>query len=253
MPSQNENPEATPAPTGEPQGQGAEPAPKPVDVARKNRVFCNRNLRMDSIEMIGFDMDYTLALYHQDKLERAVDRADAREAGREHGLPRGRSARSRYDPQLGDPRADGRSPARQRLQDGPARVRRSLLPRLSRARSRDSAGRSTATRRSTCRADRFDWIDTLFASARGGDVRDARRLLRPHGRATVDYDKLFGDIRDAHRRGAPRRHAEDVDQRGPRRRTSSRIRLLGETLHKFRSSGKKLFLLTNSLWDYTTS
>jgi FMN phosphatase YigB (HAD superfamily) len=27
--------------------------------------------------------------------------------------------------------------------------------------------------------------------------------------------------------------------------------LLAETLHKFRSSGKKLFLLTNSLWDYT--
>src|SRR5512139_609638 len=41
-----------------------------IDVARKNRVFCNRNLRMDSIEMIGFDMDYTLALYHQDKLEK---------------------------------------------------------------------------------------------------------------------------------------------------------------------------------------
>ena len=28
--------------------------------------------------------------------------------------------------------------------------------------------------------------------------------------------------------------------------------LLGETLHKFRSSGKKLFLLTNSLYDYTS-
>src|SRR5215203_3947182 len=41
-----------------------------IDVARKNRVFCNRNLRMDTIEMIGFDMDYTLALYHQDRLER---------------------------------------------------------------------------------------------------------------------------------------------------------------------------------------
>ena len=40
-----------------------------IDVARKNRVFCNRNLRMDTIEMIGFDMDYTIALYHQDRLE----------------------------------------------------------------------------------------------------------------------------------------------------------------------------------------
>src|SRR3954463_3597257 len=40
-----------------------------IDVSRKNRVFCNRNLRMDTIEMIGFDMDYTIALYHQDRLE----------------------------------------------------------------------------------------------------------------------------------------------------------------------------------------
>jgi hypothetical protein len=27
--------------------------------------------------------------------------------------------------------------------------------------------------------------------------------------------------------------------------------LLGETLHKFRSAGRKLFLLTNSRWPYT--
>ena len=40
-----------------------------IDVSRKNRVFCNRNLRMETIEMIGFDMDYTIALYHQDRLE----------------------------------------------------------------------------------------------------------------------------------------------------------------------------------------
>src|SRR5258708_37526210 len=28
---------------------------------------------------------------------------------------------------------------------------------------------------------------------------------------------------------------------------------LAETLHKFRSSGKRLFLLTNSAWDYTST
>ena len=33
-----------------------------IDVARRHRVFCNRNLRMDQVEVIGFDMDYTLAL-----------------------------------------------------------------------------------------------------------------------------------------------------------------------------------------------
>src|SRR6185436_18605598 len=41
-----------------------------IDVARKNRVFCNRNLRMDSIEMIGFDMDYSIALTLQKLVEK---------------------------------------------------------------------------------------------------------------------------------------------------------------------------------------
>jgi hypothetical protein len=36
---------------------------------RTRRVFVNRNLRMDQIEVIGFDMDYTLALYNQPRLE----------------------------------------------------------------------------------------------------------------------------------------------------------------------------------------
>ena len=33
-------------------------------------VFANRSLRMDGIEAIGFDMDYTLALYRMDAIER---------------------------------------------------------------------------------------------------------------------------------------------------------------------------------------
>ncbi|MFO0654351.1 MAG: 5'-nucleotidase domain-containing protein [Polyangia bacterium] len=36
---------------------------------RARRVFVNRHLRMDQIEVIGFDMDYTLALYNQPRLE----------------------------------------------------------------------------------------------------------------------------------------------------------------------------------------
>src|ERR1051325_3743245 len=58
-----------------------------IDVARKNRVFCNRNLRMDSIEMIGFDMDYTLALYHQDHLERLSIDLTLNKLVDKHGYP----------------------------------------------------------------------------------------------------------------------------------------------------------------------
>src|ERR1041384_4313027 len=58
-----------------------------IDVARKNRVFCNRNLRMDTIEMIGFDMDYTLALYHQDRLEQLSIELTLQKLVDKHGYP----------------------------------------------------------------------------------------------------------------------------------------------------------------------
>ncbi|HEX8952395.1 MAG TPA: 5'-nucleotidase domain-containing protein, partial [Polyangia bacterium] len=43
--------------------------PRTLDIPRARRIFVNRNLRMDEIDLIGFDMDYTLALYHQRNLE----------------------------------------------------------------------------------------------------------------------------------------------------------------------------------------
>src|ERR1700722_2117352 len=36
---------------------------------RSKRIYVNRNLRMDCIKAIGFDMDYTLARYRRDQLE----------------------------------------------------------------------------------------------------------------------------------------------------------------------------------------
>src|ERR1051325_4036223 len=34
------------------------------------RIFVNRNLRMDTVSAIGFDMDYTLDRYKREQLER---------------------------------------------------------------------------------------------------------------------------------------------------------------------------------------
>jgi 5'-nucleotidase len=42
------------------------------DVPTPRQIFVNRNLRMDKIEVVGFDMDYTLAIYqllHLEQLE----------------------------------------------------------------------------------------------------------------------------------------------------------------------------------------
>ena len=48
---------------------------RPLDVPRENRVYVNRNLRLDRIQMVGFDMDYTLALYNQARIEELSMRA----------------------------------------------------------------------------------------------------------------------------------------------------------------------------------
>ena len=40
---------------------------RPIQSAR--RVFVNRDLKMSSIDWVGFDMDYTLAIYHQEEMD----------------------------------------------------------------------------------------------------------------------------------------------------------------------------------------
>jgi HAD superfamily 5'-nucleotidase-like hydrolase len=100
-------------------------------------------------------------------------------------------------------------------------------------------------------SDRFEWIDTLFGLPEAVmyttmvDWSDRQS-------GTVDYDKLFGDIRAA----IDEAHRDDTLKNVIKAELAAYIvkdPLLGETLHKFRSSGKKLFLLTNSLWDYTNA
>src|SRR5581483_4943176 len=98
-------------------------------------------------------------------------------------------------------------------------------------------------------APRFAWIDTLFALPEAALYAQIIELLESRGQA-VDYAKLYEDIRhnidEVHRDGSLksqiRAHIEDFVAPDPE---------LGPALHKLRSSGKKLFLLTNSQLDYT--
>jgi 5'-nucleotidase len=218
-----------------------------IDVARKNRVFCNRNLRMDSIEMIGFDMDYTLALYHQDRLERLSIELTLEKLIKKHGYPEP-IRELHYDPlwairgvmvdrQLGNVFKLDRHSYVGRCYHGFRELTHD---------ERKSIYRNEKINLSN---DRFEWIDTLFGLPEAVmyttlvDWSDRQT-------GTVDYDKLFGDIRTA----IDEAHRDDTLKSVIKSDLKSFIvkdPLLGEALHKFRSSGKKLFLLTNSLYDYT--
>jgi 5'-nucleotidase len=43
--------------------------PSARSIARSDRVFVNRDLRFSNIDWIGFDMDYTLAIYRQERMD----------------------------------------------------------------------------------------------------------------------------------------------------------------------------------------
>src|SRR5580765_946388 len=218
-----------------------------IDVARKNRVFCNRNLRMDTIETIGFDMDYTLALYHQDKLEQLSIALTLQKLVEKHGYPEAIRSLA-YDPRWA---IRGLMVDRQ-LGNVFKMDRHAYVGRCYhgfRELSHDDRKHTYRNEKINLSSDRFEWIDTLFGLPEAVmyttlvDWADRQT-------GTVDYDKLFADIRMA----IDEAHRDDTLKSVIKADLPAYIvkdPLLGETLHKFRSSGKKLFLLTNSLFDYT--
>ncbi|MBX3181233.1 MAG: HAD-IG family 5'-nucleotidase [Polyangiaceae bacterium] len=223
----------------------AEPT-RDVRIPRADRVFVNRNLAMAGIEWVGFDMDYTLAIYHQ----RAMDMLSI-ELSLTRLLAKG------YPEYLRQVHYDTRFPIRGLLidkrfghvlkMDRYKSVFRgyhglkSLPPELLERLYHDRKIRPTTPR--------YHFIDTLFAMCEVTLYSVAVDALERSG-DSVDYGKLFEDIREsideAHRDGsvytAITRDLPKYLDRDPG---------LAKTLHKLRSAGKKLFVLTNSPLSYT--
>src|SRR6185369_9478569 len=76
-----------------------ESATRPLDIPRQSRIYVNRNLRLDRIEMVGFDMDYTLALYNQACIEELSMRATLHKLVTTKGYPDAIRTLA-YDPML---------------------------------------------------------------------------------------------------------------------------------------------------------
>lgn len=244
--------EATPLPEDHayqsPEVQALLHVPHPGrEVPRGRQVFVNRNLRMDRVDLVGFDMDYTLAIYHLRRLEELA-----------FGMTLARMIESMgYPADVGALRYD------------PAFVIRGLVVdklhgNIFKMDRHNHVGRCYHGRRPLPFEDlkrlyrdekvhlsspRFAWIDTLFALPEGCLFAQVIELLEGRGQA-VDYSRLYDDIREAidtvHRDGTLKAEVgKDLS------RYILKDPDLAPALHKLRSGGKKLFLLTNSLWDYT--
>ncbi|MBI3178295.1 MAG: HAD-IG family 5'-nucleotidase [Deltaproteobacteria bacterium] len=211
------------------------------------RIFVNRNLRMDVIKAVGFDMDYTLARYRREHLEKLAHRLTV-EKLIERGYPE-EIRTVRYDPEyvirgltvdkeLGNILKLDRHDHVGRVMHG----RQHLDKRQRRQLYRKE--------RLTFTPPRFAMVDTLFSLPEVCLYADLVALLEKRPGGKIDTWQLFDDTREcideAHRddslKSIVRAALPDYIERDP---------LLGRTLHKLRSGGKKLFLLTNSAWDYT--
>lgn len=219
----------------------------PARIPRTRRVFVNRNLKMAGIDWVGFDMDYTLAIYNQTEMDnlsieatipKLVRRGYPEEILREIRWPiefpiRGLLIDKRYGNVLKMDRFKVVHKGFHGLRELTKDELRSLYHQKK---VKPNTGR-------------YHFIDTLYALSEvtlyAGIVEafDARSI-------ELDYARLFADIREsideAHRDGSI---LNAVMSDLPR--FVERDPLLASTLHKFRSAGKKLFLLTNSRWQYT--
>ena len=217
----------------------------PVEPARQ--VFVNRNLRLANVEMVGFDMDYTLAIYHLRRIEQLSFDLTLSRLVTEFGYP-SELGLLQYDHGfvmrgLVVDKAHGNLIKMDRF-GSVGRAYHGLSPLAP-----EVGQRLYRNERIRLTSERYAWIDTLFSLPEAWLYAAIIDLLERQGRS-VEYGRLYDDVREA----IDAVHRDDSLKREVRKdigRYIFRDPELGPALHKLRSGGKKLFLLTNSLWDYT--
>lgn len=210
-------------------------------------MFVNRNLKMAGIDWVGFDMDYTLAIYNQTEMDNlsiraTLDKLVAR--GYPAEIVRNIDYKIDFpirglliDKRFGHILKMDRFKIVQRGYHGLRELTREEIRGLYQHKK---------IRPVTAR---YHWIDTLYALSEATLYTAIVDAFEQRGEA-IDFARLFADIREsideAHRDGTI---LNEVNANLPR--YVERDPLLAQTLHKLRSAGKRLFLLTNSRWLYT--
>jgi HAD superfamily 5'-nucleotidase-like hydrolase len=224
--------------------------PRLSEIPSPRQVFVNRNLHLNKVELIGFDMDYTLAIYHLRRLEQlsydlTVDRL-VRHCGyaeEVRTIPYDHNFVLRgvfVDKLRGNLLKIDRFGYVGRAYHGRRRLTEEELQKLYR------------NERIRMKSADYAWIDTLFALPEACLLAGIIDLYETKLNRPVDYRKLNDDIREA----IDTVHRDNSLKKLIRQDIGKYIfkdEELGPALHKLRSGGKKLFILTNSLWDYTNA
>jgi len=222
-------------------------------VPPERRIFCNRTLNMNGISAVGFDMDYTLSQYRPETFEMLAYNETVKKLVNIVGYPE----------VVLDFEFDWRYMVRGLTID----KERGNILKLDRHKYVKVAyhgfrqlqrGERQGIYNSVARRENFDepkyaLIDTLFSLAEAHlfaqlvELKDSQPELFKEPKS---YYQLYVDVRAAvdlcHRDGS----LKQAVAREPEKYIYYDDTLV-PMLKNLRKSGKKLFVVTNSLWDYT--
>ncbi len=219
-----------------------------VRLERARQVYANRDVSLSEIDAVGFDMDYTLALYNQAELDalsvaKTLERLVSERGYPEHILD--------IEP---DPDFAIRGLVIDKEHGNILKVDagRRVTKAYHGLRAVDQLDRYEYGREAIRQnGGRYHLIDTLFALPEAFLYAALiHKFEARDGGVPVSYYQLFEDIRyciDLAHRDRSLKDAIMADVA----RYIGRDDRMASALHKFRSTGKKLFLMTNSGHEYT--
>ncbi|MBA2661423.1 MAG: HAD-IG family 5'-nucleotidase [Bradymonadaceae bacterium] len=219
-----------------------------INVERARQIYCNRDLNLGDVDAIGFDMDYTLALYKQGAMDTLSMQKTLERLVRDRGYPADiLTIEARPDFAIRGLVLDKYRGNIFKL-DSHRQVGK-VYHGFEEVRGEGLFEYRTQSMRMT--TDRYALLDTLFALPEAflyAALVDYLETTRPN--AQHDWPKLYHDIRYAIDL-AHRDNSLKDEIMGDMDTYVERGADLALTLHKFRSSGKRLFVVTNSYTRYT--
>ena len=219
-----------------------------LDVEPIDRIFVNRNLRMGSIGVIGFDMDHTLAIYESEPFEVLAFTKAQEKLVSKWGYPGGvLGFRYNRDFVIRGLVVDKRLGNVLKMDEHRyVTIAYHGTGRLSTAVRK----KTYANRRIRLSSRTYSVIDTLFSLPEIDLYAQMVDFLEALGEKRIDYKELYERVRgcmdEAHADGSIKK----VIMENPERFLKADPDL-PQTLQRLRAQGKKLFLLTNSEAAFT--
>jgi len=221
----------------------------------QGEVFCNRALNMKRVMAVGFDMDYTLAQYIPQSFELLAHRGAMDKLVNFMGYPDEIKDLPDYDPnffQRGLMIDKERGNIIKMDRHSYVKIAYHGTTPMNKEQRTEIYGSSTQKDFS---AGIFAPIDTLFSLpdafmySQLVTFVDSKKDKFPDLR-TKSYKQIYADVRRSvdlcHRDGV----IKDMVGLDPGKYIQSEPGIV-DMLKRYRASGRKVFLVTNSLWDYT--